>query len=418
MKILIVDDDPTTSKSLEGLPMDISECHALRRGDAAVRAVRNALKHRDPFDLITIDIALPDMDGTKVALEIRKLEKDMEVPKERAAFIMIITAHADEGTVRTSFSAGCNAFVVKPFKNETIVNAIAKSKLKSQLLKDPKADQKAVDPVEIVLSRLASGKIRMASLPEISIKLNEMAKKGLDFKVIGNLIKQDMAITAKIMSVSNSAYYGAVAKTKTVDEAISRLGLVSTKQYVDAICNRKLFVTADKKYTQFAKELWEHSLYCAVASQVVVETLKLELKSDAFSIGLLHDIGKIFLLQMSEELEAKNQLSGNIDSESLFRSIEKHHNMIGAKALKSWNFSKEYIEGALLHDDPGKTDTPSKELLVLHFANSLAKTMTHKQPSQADENIEDLDSTRLLKITPDIIVNIKERVEKQLPLYN
>ncbi len=418
MKILIVDDDPTTSKSLEGLPMDISECHALRRGDAAVRAVRNALKHRDPFDLITIDIALPDMDGTKVALEIRKLEKDMEVPKERAAFIMIITAHADEGTVRTSFSAGCNAFVVKPFKNETIVNAIAKSKLKSQLLKDPKADQKAVDPVEIVLNRLASGKIRMASLPEISIKLNEMAKKGLDFKVIGNLIKQDMAITAKIMSVSNSAYYGAVAKTKTVDEAISRLGLVSTKQYVDAICNRKLFVSADKKYAQFAQELWEHSLYCAVAAQVVVDTLKLELKSDAFSIGLLHDIGKIFLLQMSEELEAKNQLSGNIDSESLFRSIEKHHNMIGAKALKSWNFSKEYIEGALLHDDPGKTDAPSKELLVLHFANALAKTMTHNQPIQADVNLEDLDSTRLLKITPDIIVNIKERVEKQLPLYN
>ena len=418
MKILIVDDDPATSKSFEELPMDISECHALRRGDAAVRAVKNALKHRDPFDLITIDITLPDMDGGKVALEIRNLEKKVEVPKEKSAFIMIITAQADEGTVRTSFSAGCNAFVVKPFKNETIINAIAKSKLKSQLLKTSHTENKAVDPVEIVLSRLASGKIKMASLPEISVKLNEMAKKGLDFKVIGNLIKQDMAITAKIMSVSNSAYYGAVAKTKTVDEAISRLGLVSTKQYVDAICNRKLFVSADKKYARFAQELWEHSLYCALASQVIVETLKLDLKSDAFSIGLLHDIGKIFLLQMSEELESKNQLSGIIDSESLFKSIEKHHNMIGAKALKSWHFSKEYIEGALFHDDLKKKDWPSKELQVLHFANALAKTTTQKQSSPADATLEDLDSTRLLNITPDMIVKIKERVEKQLPLFN
>lgn len=55
---------------------------------------------------------------------------------------------------------------------------------------------------------------------------------------------------------------------------------------------------------------------------------------------------------------------------------------------------------------------------MLHFANSLAKTMSNKQPDQADVNLEDLDFTRLLKITPDMIIDIKERVEKQLPLFN
>ena len=418
MKILVIDKNPAVSKLFEEFPMDITELQALRSGDAAIGGVKNALKRRDPFELIAIDIDLPDMDGRQVILEIRKMEQEFLTPGTDRAFVMMVTAQADEKSVKTSFAAGCNAFIVKPFKIETIVKTLINSRLKSKLSSDAQNDKSTVNPIDIILRRLETGKIKMASLPDVSMKLNAMAKKGLDLKMIGDLIRKDMAITAKIMSVSNSAYYGAASKTKTVDEAVSRIGLHATKQYVDAICNQKLFIIDDPKYVKFAEKLWEHSLYCAIASQSVVNLLKLELKADAFSIGLLHDFGKMFLLQMTSELESKEALGGKVDLPALFGSMEKHHNAIGARALKQWKFSLEYVEGALFHDNLGKKDSPSQQLLVLHFANELTKNMLKREEDDSDTNLAELESALLLKITPEMIVKIEEKIETQLPLFN
>jgi len=417
MKILVIDKDPAISKLFEELPIDITELQVLRSGDAAIGGVKNALKRRDPFELISIDIDLPDMDGRQVILEIRKMEKEFLTPGTDRAFVMMLTAMADEKSVKTSFAAGCNAFVIKPFKVETIIKTLTKSNLKSKLSSDAQGEEKTVNPIDIILRRLETGKIKMASLPDVSMKLNEMAKKGLDLKMIGDLIRKDMAITAKIMSVSNSAYYGAASKTKTVDEAVSRIGLHATKQYVDAICNQKLFVIDDPKYVKFAEKLWEHSLHCAIASQSVVNLLELELKADAFSIGLLHDFGKMFLLQMTAELEKKGALGGKVDLLALFSSMEKHHNVIGARALKQWKFSGEYVDGALFHDNLEKKDSPSQQLLVLHFANELTKNMLKREEDDSDTNLAELESALILKITPEMIVKIEKKIETQLPLF-
>ena len=417
MKVLVVDNDPGVRKLIEELPVEFTELQALRSGDAAVRGARNALKRQDPFDLITIDIDLPDMDGRQVILEIRKMEREWSVPKERRTFIIVLTAKADEKSVKTSLAAGSNAFIIKPFKTDIIVRTLAKSRLKARLSSEALNDRQVIDPVDIILQRLKAGKIKMASLPDVSLKLNEMAKKGLDFKLIGDLIRKDPAITAKIMAVSNSAYYGAASKTKTVDEAISRIGIYATKQYVDAICNRQLFVTNDHRFVKFAEDLWQHSLYCAVASQTIVGLLGLELKVDAFSIGLLHDIGKMFLLQMTAELEGKKEFHGKIDVEALFTSVEKYHNTIGAKALKQWKFSKEYVEGALFHDNFEKKDSPSQSLLVLHFANALAKTISNQKKDDSGPHLSELESAHILKISPETIEQIVQKVNEKLPLF-
>jgi len=418
MKVLVIDKDTATSKVFEELPIDIAELQALHSGDAAIRGVKTALKRRDPFELIAIDIDLPDMNGRNVTLEIRKIEQEWSIPAEKRAFIITVTAQADEKSVKTSFAAGCNAFIVKPLNVDTIVKTLTKSRFKSKLSGDAQKAKKTVNPIDIIMRRLETGKIQMASLPDVSVKLNEMAKKGIDIKLIGDFIRKDMAITAKIMTVSNSAYYGAASKTKTVDEAISRIGLAATKQYVDTICNRKLFVIDDEKYVKFAEELWEHSLYCAIASQSVVDLLELEMKADAFSIGLLHDIGKIFLLQMTAELEKNGQLSGKIDMEMLFSSMAKYHSTVGAKALKQWKFSMEYVQGALFHDNLDKKDSPSQQLLVLHFANALAKNMLKQKNDASAPNLFELESAHLLKITPDMVVKIEEKIKTQQPLFN
>jgi len=246
--------------------------------------------------------------------------------------------------------------------------------------------------------------------------LNEMAKKGLDFKEISALLKQDMAITSKIISMSNASYYAAAGKTRTVEQAISRLGLVVTKQYVETLCNRALFTTT-KKYAKATEELWKHSLHCAVTSEVVAKFLKLDLQEDIFTMGLMHDIGKMVLLRVSAELESKGEFGGKVDQSELFESIDAHHNTFGAKVLKKWDFGEAYAQIALCHDDLGKQHPISKELQVVHFANLFVKEMVDKHPDPTGMKAEDAESTQLLGITPDMVDKIREEADRQMSVY-
>jgi len=415
MRTLIVDSDPADCKLLQPILADFGECRTAHSGNEAITVVRKALSDGEPFELITIDIALSDMDGTEALFEIRDMEEEWE--REGAVIIMAATL-ADRAAIATAYSAGCDDYVLKPFDGKGIIKRLKNSKLRNRLLTAGGANKITASPIDMVIDRFNSGKIDIPSLPQLSIRLNEMAKKGLDFKEIANLLKQDMSITAKIISMSNSSYYGAVTKIKTVDQAISRLGLSVTKQYVDALCNRKFFATASKKYSKVTEELWAHSLYCAVTAEVVAKFLKLDLKEDAFTMGLLHDVGKMVLLQISAELEARGKFEGEVDQEELFESIDTYHNKFGAKVLKKWNFNDEYVQIAKYHDDLGNQYPVSRDLQVIHFANLFAKQMANEPlDHQTGARVEDAESTRLLGITPDMMDKIKELVDRQMSVY-
>jgi HD-like signal output (HDOD) protein len=227
-----------------------------------------------------------------------------------------------------------------------------------------------------------------------------------------------MAIAGKLISISNSAYYGAATQSETVEQALTRLGLVVTKQYVDAFCSRPLFSNNSKRYSGFLEELWAHSLNCAVISEITSKVLNLTLQSDAFTNGLLHDIGKAVLLQSACVLETRGKLAKNINYEELLQFIDKYHNKVGSKVLKKWKFPFHTIHIALNHDKLDSCNSISKELLVFDFANLLAKTMVVKdQPEPIDVALEDTKSARLLGITSETIVEIEGRIEESLALY-
>ena len=263
-----------------------------------------------------------------------------------------------------------------------------------------------------------SGKIDLPYTPQTSIQFNEVVKKDLGFKAIANVLKQNMSIASKLISISNSVYYGAVMKSENVEQALARLGLVVTKQYVDAFCSRPLFRNNSKIYSVFLEELWAHSLNCAVISEIASKVLSLTLQGDPFINGLLHDIGKAVLLQSACELENRGRLAKNIDYEELLQFIDKYHNKIGAKVLRKWKFPFHTIHVALNHNRLDSCSSISKELLVVDFANLLAKTMAVKdQPEQIDVALEDTKSARLLGITSDTIVEIEDRIDESLALY-
>ncbi len=387
-------------------------------GKIAIGLVKKALKTSSYFDLITLNPDLPDRDGIETLMDIRSVEEETEFKNTKRAFIIMTATQWSKDRAVTAFSAGCDEYMLKPLDKEKVARFILEQLgVKEEEAERPQEEEKT-DPFNTIIDRFNSGRIDLPLTPQTSIEFNEVLKKDLGFTAIANVLKKDMSITGKLISIANSAYYGAATKIGSVEQALNRLGLVVTKQYVDAFCTRPLFSGGGSAYSELMEELWQHSLHCAVISEVTAKVLNLTLQSDAFINGLLHDIGKVVLLQSASELERKGKFAKKIGAEELIQFVNQYHNGVGSKVLKKWRFPFHTIHIALHHDDADSPAQISKDLQVANFANAMAKIMTGKgNTEQEGASMEEMKSARLLGITRDSLAEIEARIEESLALY-
>jgi two-component system chemotaxis response regulator CheY len=114
MKALIVDDEFTSQLILQKLLMEYGETQVVASGKEAINAFSDALMVNEPFDLICLDIMMPDLDGQAVLKEIRVLE-DMEgLHGKDAVKVIMITSLSDKKNIMQAFKSQCEAYLVKP----------------------------------------------------------------------------------------------------------------------------------------------------------------------------------------------------------------------------------------------------------------------------------------------------------------
>jgi two-component system chemotaxis response regulator CheY len=128
MKILIVEDEIVSRTMLQRIMARFGECKAVDRAEAAIAVFKKALESRAPFDLITLDISMPGMDGTEALYKIREIEKEKSIPKEKQVKILMVTVHSDKDMIIACIQAECDGYIVKPFSEKTIIERIEKIK--------------------------------------------------------------------------------------------------------------------------------------------------------------------------------------------------------------------------------------------------------------------------------------------------
>lgn len=124
MKLLIVDDDFVCKTMMVSICKSIGECTAVENGEDALAAFRDALTTEQPFDLITLDKSLPDLDGIDVLRQIRGAEQAMSIPAERRVKVIMVTATADENVIETCNQAGCDDYIIKPFRRAAVTDKL------------------------------------------------------------------------------------------------------------------------------------------------------------------------------------------------------------------------------------------------------------------------------------------------------
>jgi two-component system chemotaxis response regulator CheY len=126
MKILVVDDEFVSRRKMEQIMKNFGDCVAVATGAEAIAAFRDAWDRWAPFDLITLDVSMSDMDGTEVLYKIRQMEVAHDIVEQNRVKVMMATARSDKSTVATSIQAGCDAYILKPFDRDTVRETLAK----------------------------------------------------------------------------------------------------------------------------------------------------------------------------------------------------------------------------------------------------------------------------------------------------
>jgi two-component system chemotaxis response regulator CheY len=129
MKSLVVEDDFTSSLLMEEILKKHGPCHTAQDGRMALESVRAALESGEPFDLITLDIMMPELDGQQALQQIRALEEAQGALSSSGAKIIMTTALSDPKNVVEALSGMADAYLVKPIDKARLLEELRKMKL-------------------------------------------------------------------------------------------------------------------------------------------------------------------------------------------------------------------------------------------------------------------------------------------------
>jgi two-component system, chemotaxis family, chemotaxis protein CheY len=124
IRILILEDDPTSGKLLTNFLKPYGNCDLVTDGKSAVECFQKAIRVDDGYKLIMVDIMVPETVGHDVVRKIREMEKKDGIPFERKAKIIMTTSLSDPDNIIESFKANCDSYLIKPIRKSKLIHEI------------------------------------------------------------------------------------------------------------------------------------------------------------------------------------------------------------------------------------------------------------------------------------------------------
>ncbi|MGD8609691.1 MAG: HDOD domain-containing protein [Desulfobacterales bacterium] len=201
---------------------------------------------------------------------------------------------------------------------------------------------------------------------------------------IEDILRYDPGLTANILKLANSAYFGLPSKIGSLKQAVILLGLKRLIQLVVASCVSAVMDKSVPGYNLPSGDLWRHSIAVSIASEALVKGKKRISAEDVFTPALLHDVGKLILGSfVSEEMEAIQSIAAKdipwVVAENMVLGTD--HAEIGARILANWNLPAGVINSVRWHHDPDSPDASNVQMDVVYLANILCQTPDTSGPT-------------------------------------
>ena len=357
LRLVFVDDEPQMLTVLRAVLRPMQEEWDMSFVESGERAL--ALMAEQPCDVVVSDMRMPGMNGAQLLNEVMK--------RHPQTIRMILSGFADEELVLKCVGT-THQYLTKPFDLGRLQAALQRIASLNARLASPD------------LQRLVAQIPCLPSMPSVYVQIIEALQvPDCPLDRISAIVRTDPALAAKILQLVNSAFFGFAREVASITEAVQLLGVGIIRSLALTV---KLFSSFDAAaFRDFPLgQVWQHSLRTGMLARQLagLENADDPLLEQAFTAGLLHDIGKLILaanlpaeyLDLVKRARAADCPLAQAEQE-MFNAT---HADVGAHLLGIWGLPVPLVEAVALHHAPSNSgDSRFSALTAVHVANLLSQ---------------------------------------------
>lgn len=356
--ILFVDDDENVINGIRRQLRPYREQWQLFFASTGNQALQTM--QQNPIDLVICDMQMPEMRGDELLKQVSRLYP--------GTIRVILSGYADEETLKCAMEVA-HQHLIKPCNAETLREAITQIFKIQACVKNPRIIDGIGDPNQL------------PSLPKIYRELNAaVADKNITVTDLAGIFAQDMVLSAKLLHLVNSAYFGLHRHVSNLGDAINMIGIKKLNSLVLSVHLKTAFPVTDPKLECYLEYFWKDAVRVAeLAKLISISEQQQEDRPDqAYLGGLLHNMGLlIFLSRGGNQLamlmeQVKNTSLPVTELETQIFGFTRSE--AAAYILSLWKIPPRIIESILLQNTPSQADYDGvSALTAVHVAACLLK---------------------------------------------
>jgi putative nucleotidyltransferase with HDIG domain len=363
MRVLFVDDEANLLQAMRRALHHMRNEWNMEFASSGAAALENLAK--SPADVIVSDMRMPGMDGWQLLAEVK-----VRYPQ---TVRLILSGHADASSIMRAIGVA-HQYLAKPCDSAVLKAAIAQTLSLRRLLSSDRLAPLAGD-VDVLPSTPKTFQDMLTCLQQPGVQAVDVAR----------IVARDVAMTANIMKLVNSAFFGVRQPITSVDGAVRYLGLDTVGALVlgDGIFHNQPV----PDIPGFSLErLWEHSLRTASTARSIAlhEKLPAPQVEMAYLAALLHDVGRIVFATKTAD-------AGGLPMEDVWVQMQDHHAEVGAYLLGLWGFPTPIVQAVAFHHTPCRSaDSHFGLEALIHVADRLTHGLAakHADPTQLGIDVE------------------------------
>lgn len=385
LHILFVDDEPNILRGLKRMLYGERghwDMHFACGADEAIEKLKEI-----KFDLIVSDMRMPKGDGIYLLNYVK--DNYPEITR------FILSGYSDREMVLRSIGP-THRFLTKPCDPEVLKEEIRQSFALKQQIKNP------------AIINLIKSASEIPTLPELFQKLSaELKSDQANTESISQIISQDLAMSAKILHLVNSSFFGMKRDISSITQAVSLLGLETISNIVLTAGVMNTF-SANQVAEFHLKQLYEHSIEVGGLAPKIMKALGGNKKQceQATLAGLTHDFGILLLITAGnepwQELYKKHWDSPEL-SELEADLIGTTHAHVGAYLLSLWGVCDQVVEALAFHHHPADAITPEINITIAVY---LANQFTFQRLSATNDLVIDWPYLEQIGVEEHIVQNL------------